>query len=53
MFGGHGQDFFYDTIAFAISLIPFGLVAALIVASLVQEPLRVRAVVRERNRGSQ
>lgn len=53
MFGGHGQDFFYDSVAFAISLIPFGFVAALIVASLVQEPLRVRAVVRERSRRSQ
>ena len=43
MFGGHGQDFFYDNLAFAISLIHFAFVAALIVASVLEEPLRVRA----------
>jgi hypothetical protein len=43
VFGGHGQDYFYDTIAFAISLIPFFFIAALIVASYLEEPLRVRA----------
>lgn len=43
MFGGHGQDYFYDALAFAISLVPIFLVAALIVASYLEEPLRVRA----------
>jgi hypothetical protein len=48
MFGGHGQDYFSDSIAFALSLIPFALIAALIVASLRKEPLKPRATVRER-----
>ena len=48
MFGGHGQDYFYDTVAFALSLIPFAFIAALIVASLVEEPLKLRATARER-----
>jgi ABC-type sugar transport system permease subunit len=48
IFGGLGQNFFYDDVAFAISLIPFVLVAALIVASLLEEPLKVRAAVRAR-----
>ena len=43
MFGGHGQDHFYDSLAFAISLIPILFIAALIVASYLEEPLRVRA----------
>jgi ABC-type sugar transport system permease subunit len=50
MFSSHGQDYFFDSIAFLISLIPFGLVAALIVASLVQEPLKARAAVRTDSR---
>jgi hypothetical protein len=50
MFGGQGQNFFYDDVSFAISLIPFGFVAALIVASLLEEPLKVRAAVREKER---
>jgi hypothetical protein len=52
MFSGHGQDYLLDNLAFIISLVPFILVAALIVASLVEEPLRVRVTVRERNRRS-
>lgn len=43
MFGGHGQDYFYDTLGFVISLIPFVLIAALIVAARLEEPLRTRA----------
>jgi hypothetical protein len=48
IFGGQGQNFFYDDIAFVLSLIPFVFVAALIVASRLEEPLRVRAAVRKR-----
>jgi len=48
IFGGQGQNFFYDDVAFALSLIPFVLVAALIVASRLEEPLRVRATIRKR-----
>jgi hypothetical protein len=48
MFGGRGQDYFYDGLAFALSLIPFALIAALLVASLLEEPLKVRAAARER-----
>jgi hypothetical protein len=48
MFGGHGQNYVSDTIAFAISLIPFSFIAALIVASLQEKRLRTRATVRER-----
>lgn len=48
MFGGQGQDYFYDGVAFAASLVPFAFVAALIVASLLEEPLKVRAALRER-----
>jgi heme exporter protein D len=50
MFGGYGQDYFYDSLAFGLSLIPFGLIAALLVASLLEEPLKVRAEARHRNR---
>jgi len=46
MFGGHGQDYFYDNLAFALSLIPFAFVVALIVASILEEPFKVRATVR-------
>ena len=42
MFNGHGPDFIYDTVALAISTIPVVLVAALLAASWLQEPLRVR-----------
>lgn len=49
MFSGHGQDFFYDSIALAISTIPVVFVAALIAASLLEEPLRVRAAARRGN----
>jgi hypothetical protein len=48
MFGGHGQDYSYDTAAFALSLIPFVFVAVLLAASLVQETLKVRFAPRER-----
>jgi hypothetical protein len=46
MFTGHGSDYTYDTVAFMLSLIPFVLVFALIVASLAEEPLKMRARVR-------
>ena len=48
VFSGHGADFLYDVTNFGIALIPFGFVTALIVVSLLQEPLRVHA--RERAR---
>lgn len=38
----------FDTLTFALSLIPFVLVFALIVASFLEEPLRVRASARVR-----
>jgi hypothetical protein len=50
MFVGQGHDYFQDSVAFALSLIPIACVAALIVASLLEEPLRVRATVRKRKR---
>jgi hypothetical protein len=37
-----------DTLTFALSMIPFVLVFALIAASLAEEPLRIRARVRAR-----
>lgn len=51
MFGGYGQDYFYDSVWFAVSLVPFAFVAALIGASLLEEPLKVRAAVRQRKDG--
>ena len=48
MFAGHENGYAVDTVAFAFSLIPFLLVFALIVASLAEEPLRIRAAVRAR-----
>jgi heme exporter protein D len=48
MFGGHGQDYFYDGLAFGLSLIPFAIIVALIAASLLKEPPKHRASVRER-----
>lgn len=50
MFGGHGQDYSYDTVAFALSLIPFVFVGALIAASLCKKsgsglaPPRVKGI---------
>ena len=52
IFSGHGADFLYDVTNFGIALIPFGFVAALIVASLFEEPLRVLAREREIGRAS-
>ena len=46
MLVGHAQNYFGDTIGFAIALIPFLLLAALLVASALEEPLRVRAAAR-------
>jgi hypothetical protein len=46
MFAVHGTSYALDTVAFAFSLIPFVLIFALIVASFVEEPLRIRATVR-------
>jgi hypothetical protein len=43
VFGGHGQDYFYDNLTFAISFIPFFFIAALIAASYLEETLRVGA----------
>jgi hypothetical protein len=48
MFTVHGSSYGPDTVAFAFSLIPFILIFALIVASLVEEPLKMRATVRAR-----
>jgi peptidoglycan/LPS O-acetylase OafA/YrhL len=42
----HGTSYALDTVAFGFSLIPFVLILALIVASFVEEPLRMRATVR-------
>jgi hypothetical protein len=53
MFGGHGQDYFYDRLAFALFLFPFLLVASLVAASKFQERMRVhavRATIRRLNR---
>jgi hypothetical protein len=49
MFGARGQDYLYDSLAFALSLIPFAFIAALIVVSLHKEPPKLRATLRERN----
>lgn len=43
MFGGQGQDYFYDTLGFVFALVPFVFIAALIVAASLEEPLRARA----------
>jgi hypothetical protein len=43
MFIGHGNDYLNDSIALVCSLIPFVFVFALIGASLLEEPLKVRA----------
>ena len=48
MFGGHGHDYFYDSLAFALSLIRFAVVAALVVASLLDQPLKLHPTIRER-----
>jgi hypothetical protein len=48
LFGGHGHDYFADTVAFALSLLLFVPVAALIVVSLLEEPLKARAAARAR-----
>jgi hypothetical protein len=53
MFSGHGEDYFYDRLALALFLFPFLLVATLVVASKLQERLRVhaaRATIRHLNR---
>jgi hypothetical protein len=43
MLSGHGNGYLNDSIAFAISLVLIVPVFVLTVASLLQEPLRVRA----------
>lgn len=48
MFFPHRISYALDTLSFALSMIPFILVFALIVASLAEEPLRIRATVRAR-----
>jgi hypothetical protein len=52
MSSGHAQDYLYDTVAFAILLIPFCFIAALIVASVQERRLRTRGTVRERKERS-
>jgi hypothetical protein len=48
MFFPHRISYAFDTLTFALAMIPFVLVFALIVASLAEEPLRIRARVRAR-----
>ena len=43
MFSGHGNDYLNDGVALALFMIPFALILVLIVASLVDEPLKLRA----------
>jgi len=46
LLGARGQDYFVDTVAFTLSLLLFVPVAALIVASLLEEPLKAHAAAR-------
>jgi hypothetical protein len=46
----HVLDHSQDTLAFALSLIPFALLTALLFASRLKEPFSARSAVRERNR---
>ena len=51
MFFADRISYALDTLTFALSMIPFILVFALIVASLAEEPLRIRARVQARRSG--
>lgn len=46
MLAGHAHNYLVDAIGFGAALIPFLLIAALLVASALEEPLRVRAAAR-------
>jgi len=46
MLGGHAHNYFADAIWFGAALVPFALIALLLVASALEDPLRVRAAAR-------
>ena len=46
MLVGHAHNYFADAVGFGAALIPFLLIALLIVAAALEEPLRVRAAAR-------